>query len=144
MIMGFILLTIGGLLVIAEMNTLTFYLFVVAMACFAAGGGVLAGLSVVPNVVIFGGVMSLGLPLARVMRRRLRNPESEQVSQDDAGHLVTVKAISQDCLEVIYRGTVWQARMAPGETLGDDAHGTLRIRSREGNILWLERSRKTP
>ncbi|MHB1565716.1 MAG: NfeD family protein [Acidiferrobacter sp.] len=144
MIMGFILFTIGGLLVIAEMNTLTFYLLAVAVACFAAGGGALVGLGVVPTLGIFGGVVLLGLPLARIIRRRLRNPESEQVSQDDAGHLVTVKNVSQDCLEVTYRGTVWQARMALGETLGDDPHATLRIRSREGNVLWLERVRKTP
>ncbi|HKJ10365.1 MAG TPA: NfeD family protein [Gammaproteobacteria bacterium] len=138
MIPGVVLLVIGGLLVVAEINTLTFYLLAVAIACFAAGTASIYGATLDYTFGILGLVTFIALAVAHWLRLRLRTPDADHVSQDDAGHLVTVESITPDCLRVVYRGSVWSARLADERAADVHQGDTLRIARREGNVLLLE------
>ncbi len=140
MVVGILLLSLGGVLVVAEINTLTFYLLAVALACFAAGAVSVAGAGLPVTLGVLGGVSLLGLPLAHWLRARLRNPEADRISADDVGRTVTVDRVDGGALQVSYRGSVWQARLA-GTAAGDPprAGERLRIARREGNVLIVER-----
>ncbi len=139
MTMGIALLITGGVLVFVEINTLTFYLLAVAVACFAAGAASVHGASVTFTFSLLGIVVLLGLPVAHWVRLRLRTPEADRVSNDDVGHDVTVENIAPDGLRVLYRGTLWSARVADGNADGVLPGDLLRISHRDGNILFLER-----
>ncbi|HDO34464.1 MAG TPA: hypothetical protein ENH08_05030, partial [Chromatiales bacterium] len=122
-----------------EINTLTFYLLAVAVACFAAGAASVYGADVTFTFGLLGIVVLLGLPVAHWVRLRLRTPEADRVSNDDVGHDVTVESIAPDGLRVVYRGTLWSARVADGNAEGVLPGDLLRISRRDGNILLLER-----
>lgn len=138
MLPGIVLLVIGGLLVVTEINTLTIYLLAVAVGCFAAGAASVYGASLDYTFGILGAVTFLGLPLAHWVRVRLRTPEADSLSQEDTGHRVTVQSVTPEYLRVMYRGSVWSARLA-GEQDADIRRGdSLQIVSREGNVLVVE------
>ncbi len=139
MVPGIVLLVIGGLLVVAEINTMTFYLLAVAIGCFAAGAASVYGASLDYTFGVLGIVTFLALPLAHGIRLRLRTPEADRMSQDDVGHLVTVESVTPEYLRVVYRGSVWSARLAGEGPVEAHQGDTLRIASREGNVLVLER-----
>ncbi|MGH8224855.1 MAG: NfeD family protein [Gammaproteobacteria bacterium] len=134
---GIILLIVGALVVVAEIHSFTVYLLALAAACFVAGGlalGAHTGLAV--TLIVFAIVLFAGLPIAHYARRRLKNQESEQVSNDDVGASVTVVAVRDGQLRVSYRGAEWDAR--PFAELAPElaAVGTrLRIVARDGNTL---------
>lgn len=138
MIPGIVLLVIGGLLVVAEINTLTFYLLAVAIACFAAGTASIYGATLDYTFGVLGVVTLIALPAAHWLRLRLHTPDADHVSQDDVGHLVTVESITPEYLRVVYRGSVWSARLADARAADVHQGDTLRIVSREGNVLLLE------
>lgn len=139
MILGIELLIAGGVLVLIEINTLTFYLLAVAVACFVAGAASVYGADVTFTFGLLGIVVLLGLPVAHWVRLRLRTPEADRVSNDDVGHDVTVESIDPNGLRVVYRGTLWSARVADGNSDGLLPGDLLRISRRDGNILLLER-----
>ena len=139
MTVGIALLIAGGVLVLVEINTLTFYLLVVAVACFAAGAASVHGADVTFTFGLLGVIVLLGLPVAHWVRLRLRTPEADRVSNDDVGHDVTVENISPNGLRVLYRGALWSARVADGNADGVLPGDLLRISRRNGNILFLER-----
>ena len=78
MIVGIVLLSGGGVLGVAEINSLTCYRLAVALA----GAGLLMTLGVP------GGGSPAGLPLAHWIRKRLKNPKADRLSGDEAGHLM--------------------------------------------------------
>jgi len=135
--LGIAFLVLGGVLVVAEIHTLTIYLLAEAAACFAAGAVAIAGGSLSATLLVFTAVTLLGLPAAHWMRHRLRNREADEVTRDDAGRSATVVSSEAGRLRVSYRGTVWEARLeAPAR--GSPRPGeTLRISAREGNVLVL-------
>jgi membrane protein implicated in regulation of membrane protease activity len=139
MTVGIVLLIAGGVLVLVEINTLTFYLLAVAVACFAAGAASVYGADVTFTFSLLGVVVLLGLPVAHWVRLRLKTPEADRISNDDVGNDVTVESITPDGLRVVYRGTLWSARVADGNADGVSPGDLLRIARRDGNTLFLER-----
>ena len=139
MTVGITLLITGGILVLVEINTLTFYLLAVAVACFVAGAASVYGADLTFTLGLLGIIVLLGLPVAHWVRLRLRTPEADRVSNDDVGRDVTVKNIAPDGLRVLYRGALWSARVADGDADGVLPGDLLRIARRDGNLLLLER-----
>lgn len=136
-IIGIVLLVIGALVTISEIHTLTIYLIAIALACFAGSGASLAGASATTSLTIVAAVIVLGMPIAHWARRKLKNRASDEVSQDDVGHTVTVLARDADGLRVSYRGSAWSARLGGPVTTTPQAGETFRIVAREGNTLVL-------
>lgn len=137
-ILGTALLLLGMIAAVSEMHTLTIYLLVLAVACFAGGAAALFGAGLPTTLLVIAVVLLLGMPAAHWWRRVLKNRASEEVTHDDVGNEVEVIASAADGLRVSYRGAGWQARLrdrgaplpAPGRT--------LRIVAREGNVLVLD------
>lgn len=137
---GVALLIGGAVIVMVEVHTLTIYLIALAVACFAAGGLALtAHTGPDTTLAAFALVLFAGLPVAHFARRRLRTQDSERVSHDDVGALVTVITVRSDGrLRVTYRGAEWDARPATGVMIDGLAPGTpLVIAARDGNTLLL-------
>lgn len=135
--LGIAILVLGGVLVVAEIHTLTIYLLAEAVACFASGAVAIAGGGLDAALITFAAVTLLGLPAAHWIRHKLRNREADEVTQDDAGRTATILSAEADSMRVTYRGTVWEARLETptgGPPLPGD---TLRISAREGNVLVL-------
>ncbi len=135
--LGIVLLIIGALAAVSEINTLTIYLIAVAFACFAAGGVALAGGGLTLSLIVLAAIVLLGMPLAHWFRGRLKNRASEDVSHDDVGRIVTVIGNINDTLRVSYRGSAWDARLENASRKAPQAGETYRIASREGNLLIL-------
>jgi membrane protein implicated in regulation of membrane protease activity len=135
---GIVLLVVGGILIVVEITSLTFYLIAIALACFVAGSVSLQGASHATTVSVLGIATLLGLPLAHWIRLRLRNQEADRVSQDDTGRMVTVDRVGPDGLRVRYRGSIWSAHLSEGETSALQPGDRLRIERREANELILQ------
>ncbi|MEJ2347153.1 MAG: NfeD family protein [Gammaproteobacteria bacterium] len=138
MSVGIVLVVVGGILVLVEITSLTFYLIAIALACFVAGAVSLQGATHATTFSVLGITTLLGLPLAHWIRLRLRNGEAERVSQDDAGRMVTVDRVGPDGLRVQYRGSIWSARLSEGEAGALQPGDRLRIERREANELILQ------
>lgn len=138
MSIGIALLVLGGVLVLVELSSLTFYLLAIAIACFAAGATSIYGANHATTASVLGIVTLLGLPLAHWIRLKLRNPDADLVSQDDAGRSVTVERVDADGLRVQYRGSTWSAHLAEGDNGALRPGDRLRIARREANELILE------
>ncbi len=134
---GIILLIAGALVVVTEIHTFTIYLIALAAACFVAGGLALgAHTGLAATLIAFAIILFAGLPAAHYARRRLKNPESEDVTHDDVGATVTVVAVDGAQLRVSYRGAEWDARPVAELTPESIAAGArLRIVARDGNTL---------
>lgn len=135
---GIVLIVLAASLVVLEMHTMTIYLLAVAAACVAGGvtalvggGPIWAGLAMVITGVV-------ALPLAHWVRGRLKNRASEDVSQDDTGHSVTVLEATGGALRVAYRGTTWNARLRDSSVVVPPPGQKLIISAREGSTLVLE------
>ena len=139
-VLGTILLVIGAIVAVSEMHTLTIYLIAVALACFAGGAVAFLGVGLNGTLAVVGLVILLGLPIAHWVRGRLKNRESDEVSNDDVGRTVTVLEAGGETLRVSYRGTAWQARMQDASAAAPQSGQTLRIVAREGNVLVLAAS----
>ena len=137
-IIGIALIVVGATLIVLEMHTLTVYLLAVAAACIAGGVVGLAGggpMWALGAIVLTGAV---ALSLAHWLRRRLKNPASEEVSRDDTGHPVTVREAQGGTLRVMYRGTTWNARLRDPSGAPPPPGRTLIIAAREGSTLVLD------
>ena len=143
-IWGIVLLVIGALAVVSEINTLTIYLIAIAIGCFAAGGVALAGGGLSLSLIVLAVIVLLGMPLAHWFRGRLRNRASEDVSRDDVGRTVTVIENINDTLRVSYRGSAWDAQLENASGKAPQAGETYRIASRKGNLLILAQNPGNP
>ncbi len=140
-IMGVALIVLSASLVLLEMHTLTLYLLAAAAACVAGGVVALAGGGPVGAVSAMALTGAVALPLAHWSRGRLRNRASEEVTQDDIGHSVTVLEVDGNTLRVSYRGSTWSARLRD-PTAGVPGPGSsLLISAREGSTLVLDAPR---
>jgi membrane protein implicated in regulation of membrane protease activity len=137
-IIGIALIVLSASFIVLEMHTLTIYLLAVAAACIAGGVTALAGGGPIwaLSAMVVTGVVAL--PLAQWARGRLKNRASEDVSQDDTGHSVTVVEAAGGMLRVAYRGCTWDARMRDSSAAVPQPGHTLVISAREGSTLVLE------
>ena len=138
MTLGITLLVLGGILMLAEIHTLTLYLLAVSIACFAAGAVAVAGAGLAPTLGVLAAVTLLGLPLAYGVRKKLKNPEADKTTRDDVGHFVSIVNVDHASIRVAYRGTTWDARLAPSVTVSPHTGDTFIIADRQGNTLILE------
>jgi hypothetical protein len=76
-IVGIVRLSVGGVLGVTEINSFT---FISSPSRWPGWGFMTLG---VP-----GGVSPAGLPLAHWIRKRLKNPSADRLSEDEAGHLM--------------------------------------------------------
>lgn len=136
-ILAIVLLILGAIAAVSEINTLTIYLLAVAVACFAAAGVAFAGAGLVWSLVVLAAIVLLGMPLAHWLRKRLRNAASEEVTHDDVGHDVTVLESGDGKLRVSYRGAAWDARFDDPHIAPPAPGATCRIVAREGNRLVI-------
>ncbi|MGH8326524.1 MAG: NfeD family protein [Steroidobacteraceae bacterium] len=137
-IIGIALIVLSACLIVLEMHTLTVYLLAAAAAFIAGGVVALMGggpLWAVSAMAITGVV---ALALAHWARGRLKNRASEEVSQDDTGHSVTVIEAAGGMLRVEYRGSTWTARLRDSSAAAPPPGQTLLISAREGSTLVLE------
>lgn len=137
MLVGIIFLVVGCLLTVVEIHTLTFYLLAIAFAAFVAGGVSVAGVALTPTLFTFGIAAALALPVSHWLRLKMKNRKSDEVSNDDIGNSVVVTNVdsAQRLLRVEYRGTVWDARLAPGSVDVPTAGSSCTITERLGNLL---------
>ncbi len=144
MTLGIALLILGGILMLAEIHTLTLYLLAVSIACFAAGAVSVAGVGLAPTLAVLAAVTLLGLPLAYGLRKKLKNSAADKTTRDDVGNFVSVVGLERGSIRVAYRGTTWDARLAPSVTADPRPGDTLVIADRQGNTLILEPPPPTP
>jgi membrane protein implicated in regulation of membrane protease activity len=137
-IIGVALIVLGASLIALEMHTLTIYLLAAASACVAGGVVALAGGGPVWALSAMAVTGALALPLAHWARGRLKNRASEDASQDDTGHSVTVVEAQGGMLRVAYRGTTWNARLRDSSAAAPQPGHTLVISAREGSTLVLD------
>ncbi|MCF0253942.1 MAG: NfeD family protein [Duodenibacillus sp.] len=98
-----------------ELFTGTFYLLVLAGACFAAGLADFAGLAAAPCGLVFAAVAVAGSLAVRLAGRARRGGEAEALQNPDVGRPVEVASWRADgTAEVTYRGAVWTAELARG------------------------------
>ncbi|MGH8110777.1 MAG: NfeD family protein [Rhodanobacteraceae bacterium] len=145
MVFAVAMVVIGGVCVVAEIHTLTFYLLGVGLAAFAAAIAAFLGISIEGALLICAVSLIVDLPLAHWLRRRLdRNAASTAVSDDDVGNAVVVLAIRPDgVVRVSYRGSEWDARTESRVSVPAVGE-TWVIGRREGNLLFLKPSPASP
>ncbi|MGH8112347.1 MAG: NfeD family protein [Rhodanobacteraceae bacterium] len=136
-----VMVIIGGICVVVEINTLTFYLLGVGLAAFAAAIAAFLGVPVQGSLLICAATLLVDLPLAHWLRRRLnRNAASTKVSENDAGQAVVILAIRPNgAFRVSYRGSGWDAR-TEADSRVPAVGETWVIDHREGNLLFLKHS----
>lgn len=130
---------LAGLLVAAELATGTFYLLLFALGLAAAALAAHAGAGLTVQLVaaaLVGGGATLAWHLLRGRRRGAA--ESSATNRDvnlDVGERVQVQSWAGDrTTRVTYRGSVWNARLAPA---APPASGLHRVAAVEGNWLVL-------
>lgn len=137
-IIAIALIVLSASLIVLEMHSLTVYLLAAAAACVAGGVTALGGGGPVWTVSAMAITGVVAVPLAHWARGRLKNRASEDVSQDDVGHSVTVIEATGGVLRVAYRGSTWSARLRDSSAAVPPPGHTLVISAREGSTLVLE------
>ena len=105
-IIGIALIVLSASLIVLEMHTLTIYLLAAAAACIAGGVVALAGGGLTWALAAMAITGLVALPSAHWARGRLKNRASEDVSQEDAGHSVTVIEAAGGILRVDRKSVV--------------------------------------
>lgn len=141
MSLGHWFLIAGAAFVISEIFTFTFYLLAIGIAFFVGGAFFLNGYSTNASLYATGISMILGLVVAHLVRKRLNNPESDRVAQDDRGNTVVVDTINGADARVSYRGTQWNARVDDSDGNNYNPGDRLYIARRDGNLLILSPSK---
>lgn len=136
-LIGIIFLVVGALVALSEIHTLTIYLLFVAIGLFAAGALALAGGSLTADLILLAVIIILGMPIAHWWRGKLKNRESDAVSEDDVGRKVTVIDVDGAALRVDYRGSTWDARLDATVTATPARGDSYVIARRKGNLLIL-------
>ena len=137
-IIGIALIVLSASLIVLEMHTLTIYLLAAATACIAGGVVALTGGGLIWALSAMVITAAIALPIAHWTRGRLKNRASDEVSQDDSGHSVTVVESAGGMLRVTYRGSTWNARLRDSSAAVPQPGHTLIISAREGSTLVLE------
>ena len=100
------------LIIIVEMNVMTFYLMAVALGAIAGGLGAYFEISI-PNQFMLAGVVTIvAACFSFWLRRKFKSHMDKQNNELDRGQRVVVKAdkIREDgTADVTYRGTDWRA-----------------------------------
>ena len=128
----------AGITVAAELATGTFYLLMIALGLAAAG--IVAQLGLAAPVPLIAAALVGGGATALWHWRRASEPRSAPAHENpdvnlDIGAHVNVAAWSGDRTALVpYRGSVWQARLAPGAPALAGMH---RVAAVEGNWLVL-------
>lgn len=135
MSLGIWFLIVGAIFVVSEIFSFTFYLIAIGVAFFIGGAFLLNGYSTNFSLYATGIAMIVGLVVVHLLRKKMNNPESERVSQDDAGNSVMIDTIDGAVARVTYRGTQWDARMHDLDNKNHNPGDTLYIVRREGNLL---------
>lgn len=128
----------AGLAVALEMATGTLYLLMVALGLAAGAMAAVAGLSPAVQLAV-AAVVGAG-STAAWHGWRSRQPPSTPAHQSrdvnlDIGAQIQVSGWATDgSSRVSYRGSVWQARLAPGQPAGPGLHQVVAV---QANVLVL-------
>ncbi|MGI9247020.1 MAG: NfeD family protein [Steroidobacteraceae bacterium] len=130
---------LAGIAVAAELATGTFYLLMLALGLAAGAIASHLGFSL-PLQIVAAAAVGGGATLAWHWRRRSEGPVSPAASNRDVnldvGERVRVDHWAHDrTARVHYRGSHWQARLAPGAVAGPGEHVVAAV---EGNWLVLQ------
>ncbi len=128
-------------LLFVELMTGTFYVLMIALAAAAGGLAALFGLGTALQLVIAGAVgtaATLILRRSRFGRRAQKDPSTDPEQSLDIGQVVQVPAWNNGTARVVYRGTHWDAVLAPGEA---ETTGSLYIREVRGTRLTVSAHR---
>jgi membrane protein implicated in regulation of membrane protease activity len=125
-------------LVIAELATGTFYLLVIGIGAFAGAIAAWAGAGFIIQALVGGVVAVVGAWMVHTWHAR--QPASPQGSNFlDRGQPVVLEGWANETANIArvkYRGTTWEARLAPPG--GRPAPGTtLYIEGQDGNTLLV-------
>jgi|SRR6185503_20439018 len=128
----------GFVLVIAELATGTFYLLVIGIGAFAGAIAAWAGAGFIIQALVGGVVAVVGAWMVHTWHAR--QPASPQGSNFlDRGQPVVLEGWANETANIArvkYRGTTWDARLAPPG--GHPAPGTtLYIEGQDGNTLLV-------
>jgi membrane protein implicated in regulation of membrane protease activity len=135
--LGIGFLIIGAIFVISEIFSFTFYLIAIGIAFFIGAAFLLNGYSTNFSLYATGISIVVGIFVAHYVRKKLNNPESDKVSQDDTGNSVTIESMSGADARVSYRGTQWNGRLHDLKDENYNPGDKLYIVRREGNLLIL-------
>lgn len=130
---------LAGIAIAVELTTGTFYLLMVALGLAAGALASYLGFGVPLQIVAASAVG--GGATALWHWRRARDPSVSPAASNrdvnlDIGVRVSVRAWSAErTTRVDYRGSVWEARLAPGAPAGAGPHVVSAV---EGNWLVLE------
>ena len=128
----------AGVLVAAELAIGTFYLLMLALGL--AAGAVAAHLGLPPAAQVSVAALVGGGATALWHWHRARNPRSAPAAENrdvnlDIGNRVGVDAWTPErTARVVYRGSAWPARLAPGSEAAPGEHEIVAV---EGNWLVL-------
>jgi membrane protein implicated in regulation of membrane protease activity len=125
----------GFVLVIADLVTGTFYLLVIGLGAFAGAGMAWAGAHAVVQSFTASVVALVGVWVVHHWHAR-RRPGKKGDNCLDRGQPVVLEGWSNEpagIARVRYRGTSWDARVAPGERPAPGT--TLYIEGQQGNEL---------
>ena len=128
----------AGAAVAVELATGTFYLLMMALGLAAAAGAAHLGASTSAQIIV--AALVGGGATAVWHWRRFNQPASAPARENrdvnlDIGERVTVASWSGDgTTRVVYRGSTWTARLAPGQTAAAGEHRVVAV---EGNWLVL-------
>ena len=130
----------GFVLVIAELVTGTFYLLVIGIGAFAAAVAAWTGVHSIVQAVVAGVVALAGVWAVHHWHARNRSGKPGD-NLLDRGQPVVLEGWANESAgiaRVRYRGTSWDARVAPGERPVPGT--TLYISGQQGNELVVELS----
>jgi len=129
-------------LLFVELMSGTFYVLMIALAAAAGGLVALGGGGTALQLVCAGAVGTAATLILRRSRFGLRaqtkDPSSDPEQSLDIGQSVQVHAWHNGVARVVYRGTHWDAVIAPGEA---ETTGNLFIREVRGTRLTLSTQR---
>lgn len=127
-----------ALLLGAEMLTGTFYLL--AIACGSLLGALLAWLGSPTNMQLLAAAFGAALAVLALQRWKTRQQAMPTQQDDDIGQPVRIVQWQDDQhARVQYRGTLWDAELAPGESSN---HGTgWQIVAKHGSRLLIHATR---
>jgi membrane protein implicated in regulation of membrane protease activity len=133
---------LAALAVIGELGTGTFYLLLTSLAL--AMGGVAAGLGLGIELQLLAVVVTLlavvpALRRTGFLKKHGLDPQRNADVNPDIGQQVNVGEWGPDgAAQISYRGSPWQARLAPGEPAGPGTYTIVEVRD---NRLILSRQR---
>ncbi len=106
-------LVAAGVLVVAELLTLTFYLLIFGVCALAAAAAALFGFALIPTLVVFSVLSACSVFGKLPQRLGKRLAQTPAVLASDIGATVTVTEVADGgAFRVQYRGAQWPAAVA--------------------------------